>query len=233
MATKTGIDQDALITMFSQASAKQGEALRQAVAETTLRALQGRELTLKNIRGVLKTVAEAASTGAAQHGGKPAEVEALLGSAIDGMDTALLQAVEANRRALQQFLEQGADLQKGGIKSALSDLEKLEDTFFSSVSKAAQTAGAPLQGPWAQVLDSMKLKGTDSGAQAAQTVEQLLSQTQTAMRDGRAMSLRAGKALMDSYAALVSGVLIGMSEGLQRGGKDAGEGRAAPSSRKR
>lgn len=229
MATKTGIDQDALITMFSQASAKQGEALRQAVSETTLRALQGRELTLKNIRGVLKTVTEAASTGAAQHGGKPAEVEALLSSAIDGMDTALLQAVEANRRALQQFVDQGADLQKGGIKSALSDLEKLEDTFFSSVSKAAQTAGAPLQGPWTQVLESMKLNGTDSGAQAAQTVEQLLSQTQTAMRDGRAMSLRAGKALMDSYAALVSGVLIGMSEGLQRGGKDAG----APSSRKR
>ena len=229
MATKTGIDQEALITMFSQASAKQGEALRQAVSETTLRALQGRELTLKNIRGVLKTVTEAASSGVAQHGGKPAEVEALLSSAIDGMDTALLQAVEANRRALQQFLDQGADLQKGGIKSALSDLEKLEDTFFSSVSKAAQTAGAPLQGPWTQVLDSMKLNGTDSGAQATQTVEQLLSQTQTAMRDGRAMSLRAGKALMDSYAALVSGVLIGMSEGLQRGGKDAG----APSSRKR
>ena len=229
MATKTGIDQEALITMFSQASAKQGEALRQAVSETTLRALQGRELTLKNIRGVLKTVTEAASSGVAQHGGKPAEVEALLSSAIDGMDTALLQAVEANRRALQQFLDQGADLQKGGIKSALSDLEKLEDTFFSSVSKAAQTAGAPLQGPWTQVLDSMKLNGTDSGAQATQTVEQLLSQTQTAMRDGRAMSLRAGKALMDSYAALVSGVLIGMSEGLQRGGKDAD----APSSRKR
>lgn len=233
MATKTGIDQDALITMFSQASAKQGEALRQAVSETTLRALQGRELTLKNIRGVLKTVTEAASTGVAQHGGKPAEAEALLGAAIEGMDTALLQAVEANRRALQQFVDQGVDLEKGGIKSALSDLEKLEDTFFSSVSKAAQTAGAPLQGPWTQVLESMKLNGTDSGAQAAQTVEQLLSQTQTAMRDGRAMSLRAGKALMDSYAALVSGVLIGMSEGLQRGGKDTGEGRAAPSSRKR
>lgn len=229
MATKTGIDHDALIAMFSQASAKQGEALRQAVSETTLRALQGRELTLKNIRSVLKSVTEAASTGAAQHGGKPAEVEALLGSAIDGMDAALLQAVEANRRALQQFVDQGVDLQKGGIKSALTDLEKLEDTFFSSVSKAAQTAGAPLQGPWTQVLESMKLKGTDSGAQAAQTVEQLLAQAQSTLRDSRAAGLRAGQALMDSYAALVSGVLIGMSEGLQRSGKEGGEGRAAPS----
>ena len=47
---KAGIDQEALITMFSQASAKQGEAVRQAVSEATLRALQGRELTLDNVR---------------------------------------------------------------------------------------------------------------------------------------------------------------------------------------
>ena len=64
---KSGIDQDAMIDMFSQATTQQGEALRKAVSEATLKALQGRELTLKNIRGVLKTVTEAASTGAARH----------------------------------------------------------------------------------------------------------------------------------------------------------------------
>lgn len=37
------------------------------------------------------------------------------------------------------------------------------------------------------------------------------------MRDGRATGLRAAQALMESYAALASGVLIGMSEGLQQG----------------
>ena len=51
---KSGIDQDSLIKLFSQASTKQGEALRKAVSEATLKALQGRELTLQNIRGVLK-----------------------------------------------------------------------------------------------------------------------------------------------------------------------------------
>ena len=71
MANKTGIDQGALIEMFAQASAKQGEALRQAVGQATLGALQGRELTLKNIRGVVKTVTEAASTGASQSSAKP------------------------------------------------------------------------------------------------------------------------------------------------------------------
>ena len=64
---KAGIDQDALITMFAEASAKQGEALRKAVSEATLRALQGRELTLDNIKKVVKNVAEAASAGIARN----------------------------------------------------------------------------------------------------------------------------------------------------------------------
>jgi hypothetical protein len=41
-----------------------------------------------------------------------------------------------------------------------------------------------------------------------------MGQAQDALRKGRASSLRASQALMDSYAAMVSGVLIGMSEGL-------------------
>ncbi|HSW26116.1 MAG TPA: DUF6781 family protein [Burkholderiaceae bacterium] len=45
------------------------------------------------------------------------------------------------------------------------------------------------------------------------------------MRAGRASGLRGAQVMMDSYAALVSGVLIGMSEGLQSG-KPAGKTRA-------
>ncbi len=214
---KSGIDQDALVDMFSQATAKQGEALRKAVSEATLKALQGRELTLANIRGVLKTVTEAASSGAAKSGLPLPDVESLLGQAFAGMDAALLKTVEANRRALEQFVSQGVDVQEGQFKSALANLEKLEDTFFATVAKATQGVGKPLQGPWDQVLEAMKLKGTSTGAQASQTVEQMLAQAQTALRDSRSAGLRAAQAMMQSYATLVSGVLIGMSEGLQQG----------------
>ena len=218
---KSGIDQDALIDMFAQASAKQGDALRRAVSEATLKALQGRELTLDNIRKVLKTVTQAASAGAAQNAAPAADIERMLSTAFTGMDAALLQAVEANRKALQQFVDQGVGLQEKRMQSALADLEKMEDVFIATVSKAAQAAAAPLQGPWGQVIEAVKIKGTDTGAQAASTVEQLMAQAQTALRDSRAMGLRAAQALMDSYSALVSGVLIGMSEGLQKGGDPA------------
>ncbi len=221
---KSGIDQDALITMFSQATAKQGEALRKAVSEATLKALQGRELTMENIRKVLKTVTEASSAGAAMNPAGPVDIEAMLGKAFAGMDAALLQAVQANQKALQQFVDQGADLKDKQMKAALANVEKMEDMFFSAVSKAVQGAGGSLQGPWDQVLKGMKLSGTETGAQATQAVEQLMDQARSALRDGRATSMRAAQAMMDSYAAMVSGVLIGMSEGLSPPGGGASSG---------
>ena len=211
---KAGIDQDAIITMFSQATAKQGEALRKAVGDATLKALQGRELTLENIRKVLKTVTQASSAGAALNPAGPVDIEAMLSKAFAGMDGALLQAVQANQKALQRFVDQGADLKEKQMKSALDNVEKMEDVFFSAVGKAVQGVGSSLQGPWEQVLKGMKLSGTGTGAQATQAVEQLMEQARGVLRGGRVNGMRTAQAMMDSYAALVSGVLIGMSEGL-------------------
>jgi hypothetical protein len=212
--TKSGIDQDALIDMFAEASAKQGEKLRKAVANATLKALQGRELTLDNVRKVIKAVTQAASAGAQKNPASAVDIEGLLRKAIEGMDAALLKAVEANRKALQMLVDQGAQLREGQLKTVLAGVEKMEDMFFGAVGKAVQGVGTPLQGPWQQVLKSMKLEGTATGGAATQTVEQLMAQTQQALRKGRATSLRASQVLMDSYAAMVSGVLLGMSEGL-------------------
>ncbi|MDP9045876.1 MAG: hypothetical protein M3O01_13825 [Pseudomonadota bacterium] len=216
---KAGIDQDAITKMFAEATAKQGQALRQAVADATLKALQGRELTLDNIKKVLKTMTTAATTGAAQNTGSPVDIEAMLGTAFAGMDAALLQAVQANRKALQQFVDQGVGLQEKQLAGALANIEHMEDTFFATVGKAVQGVSGPMQAPWEHVLSAWKQKGTETGAQAHQTVEQLMAQTQTALRDTRAASVKAAQAMMDGYAALVSGVLIGMSEGLESGGR--------------
>jgi predicted lactoylglutathione lyase len=216
--TKAGIDQDAIIKMFSEATIKQGEALRKAVGNATSKALQGRELTIANIKKVLTTVTTAATMGAAKNVASPVDIEAMLGKAFDGMDGALLQAVEAHRKALQQFVDQGASLQEKQLKGVLSSLEKLEDTFFATVTKAVEGAGnLPMKGPWDQVLSAMKTKGSDTGAQATRTVQDLLVQTQTALLSGRASGAKAARAMLDGYSALVSGVLIGMSDGLQGG----------------
>ncbi len=209
-------DQNALIDMFENATAKGSAQLRQAVSQATLQALQGRELTLGNIRKALKSVSDAASMGAAKNVNPGIDPEALLDKAVAGMDDALLKAVEANRTALQQFATQGADLRDKHLKKALSDLEKMEDTMFAALKKTAETAGAPLASAWGQVMEKMQAGGTQSGAQASATAEQLVSQMQSTVREGRAAGLRAAQALAEGYATMVSGVLLGMSEALKQ-----------------
>jgi len=221
---KHGIDQEALITQFSEATAKQGAAVRKAVTEMTLKALQGRELTLANIRQVLNTVAKAAATGAGSNPLVPADAEALLAQAAAGIDAALATAVQANRKALQQMIEQGASLRETQAKKALADIEKMEDTFFAALHKAADGSQASLAGPWAEVLRTMQGKGTDTGAQAGATITQLLENAKKNLRDGRELGMGASQAMLDSYSTLVSGVLIGMSDALEQTAAEATPG---------
>ncbi len=216
---KSGIDQQAMIDMFAQASAQQQAQLRKGVFDATLAALQGRELSLKNIRSVLATVAQSASAGTARNPLGDVDAQQMLDTAVSGMDDALLKAVEANRVALQQLVDRGADLRETQMKKALSDLEKFEDMLQATVNKSAGSAADPMSAAWAQVAEKLKLGGTLSGNQAASAAagfEQQMAQMQTAMREGRAASMRAAQTLADSYTALVSGVLIGMSDALRQ-----------------
>ena len=221
MATSP-IDPHALISMFETATAKQGEQVRKAVGDATLAALQGRELSLKNIRSTLKAVTEAANTGVAKNMGAGVDAEAMLEKAVAGMDDALLKAVEANRLALGQLVAQGADLREKHLSKALADLEKFEDTLMASVRKAAGGAGDQLGAQWGAVLEKMQAGGTLSGTQATATAEKLMDDMQAAVRSSRAASLKAAQAMAESYTAMVSGVLLGMSEALQQGGSAKG-----------
>lgn len=229
---KPMFDQDALMEMFENATAKGSAQLRKAVSDATLQALQGRELTLKNIRSSLKAVSEAAGAGAAKNVAG-LDVETLLDKAVAGMDDAMLKAVDANRAALQTFVSQGADLRDKHLKKAIGDLEKMEDTLFGAVKKAAEGAGAPLAGAWQPILEKMQASGTLSGAKAATTAEDMVAQMQSAVRDTRAASLRAAQTMAESYAAMVSGVLIGMSEALQQGSATPAAPADKPAARRR
>jgi hypothetical protein len=223
--SKSTIDPEALISMFEQATAKQGAQLRKAAGDATLAALQGRELTLKNIRGALKTVSEAASQGVAKNMVQGVDPEALLDKAVAGMDDALLKAVEANQKALSTLAAQGASLRDGHLQKALSDLEKMEDSLFATLKKTASSAGAPMAGAWGSVLEKMQTQGTQSGAQASATAQDMAEQMQAAVRSTRAAGFRAAQVMAESYTAMVSGVLLGMSEALQSTAPDKKSGR--------
>lgn len=208
--TRTHIDADALIRQLSEATAKQGDAVRESVQQATLKALQGRELTLKSIKDTLKVVTQAVSAGAAQNP-LATGVEELLTQAVAGMDAAVLRAVEASRRALEQLVERGVDLQSKQLTKAMTELQKMEDTLFASIHKAAGDAAGGLQAPWAQALQGFRQDGSATGGAAQNAIQQLTSQSQAALREGRALGQRAAQAMLDHYTTLASGVLIGMS----------------------
>jgi hypothetical protein len=212
---KPMFDPTELIAQFETATVNGSEQLRQAVSSATLQALKGREMTLSNIKGALKTVAEAASQGAARNLNPGVDPQALLDKAVGGMDDALLKTVEAHRAALQSLAAQGADLKDKHLKRALSDLEKMEDTMFDVLKKAAAGAATPMAAAWGQVLEKTQMGGTQAGATASATAQDLIAQMQTGMRETRAASLKAAEALAQGYSAMVSGVLLGMAEALK------------------
>lgn len=239
---KPGFDSEALISMFENASTRGSAKLREGVEQATLAALQGRELTLKNIRGALESVTAAVSQGASRN---MAGIDAagMVDKAVKGMDDALLKAVQANRAALQQFVDRGADLREKQWKKALEDLDRFEETLMGAVRKAADGAG-PLTAPWQQVLEKMQAGGTASGASAATAAEQFATQMQDGLRSSRMAGMRVAKALADSYAAMASGVLVGMQSAMggsrssqedaadDAGARDAGDDSAPAAARK-
>jgi hypothetical protein len=210
---KPMIDTDAVLTQMTAQAVAQGESLRSTVRDLTLQALQSRELSLAQIKSVIRSVTEGVNLGAAQ--GK-VDGDEVFSQAIAGMDDALLKVVEASRIALHQIT--GArEFRDSHLKKALNDLERLEDEFFATVKKAATGAGTPFKSQWSGALQESMSAGTATGAQVMSMMEQYGDQVRSAARAQRDASLRAVHALAQNFATLASGVLIGLTEAMQQG----------------
>jgi len=206
------MDADEVLKGLARESVKQGENLRAGVRELTLNALRGRELTVDQIKRVMRAVTEGVSLGATTSDVDPDRV---LGEAFSGLDEAVLKAVQANHLALQQLSSQG----EGGSKlqKALDDLERLEDEFLKTVKDATKQGSQQLRDQWAKLLQQKEDAGTATQAQIEQTLDQFSDRMRDAVRHQRRMAVKAGEAMAQNFATLASGILIGLTEGLQQG----------------
>lgn len=209
------IDSDEMLKQMTAQAVAQGESLRATVRDLTLRALQSRELSLTQIKSVVKNVTEGVNIGALQ--GK-LDTDEAFGQALAGMDDALLKAVEASRIALAQITGD-REFRDSNLKKALNEIERLEDEFLDTVKKAAAGAGAQVKSQWAGVLADRMEMGTATGAQAMAMMEQYGDQVRAAARAQREAGFKAAHALAQNFHALASGVLIGLSEALDAGGR--------------
>jgi hypothetical protein len=216
---EVAMDADEVLKATARESVKQGENLRSAVREITLGALRSRELTLGEIKRVVRSVTEGVSAGAASSKLDPGDV---LSDALAGMDEAVLKAVEANHLALQRLAEQGQSLRDSQMRKALDQLEQLEDQFLATVKDAAKKGSRQLKDQWAAVLQRTESNGTRTADQIEATMEEFGSRMHEAMKQQRRTALKAAEVMAENFTTLASGILIGMTEGLQQGKKKKG-----------
>ena len=209
--TNPAIDVDQVLKSLASQSIKQGSNVRTAVRNLTLKALQQRELTLHQIGKVLRSVTEGATLGVAK---REIKVEKALSDTVAGMDDALLKAVQASNVALHKLTGEGYDYEDSNLKQALDELEKLEDEIIQSIVQATAGASEKVKAPWNRVLEKTRRSGTATGTQVTSTLRDYAARAQAAMREQRETGFKTAHLLTQNFAILVSGILIGMSEGL-------------------
>jgi hypothetical protein len=220
--TTHSTDVDQVLKSLATESIKQGGNVRAAIRDLTLNALQQRELTLDQIRNVLRSVAMGVNLGVAD---REEKVEKALADTVAGMDDALLKAVQACNVALRKLTGKGGDYEDSNLKQALDELEGVEDAMFRSIATATESASEKMKAPWNRVLHATRLSGTAAGTQVASTLRDYAQRAQSAIREQRETSVKTAHLLTQNFATLASGVLIGMSEGL--GAKQAAVRRKA------
>src|SRR4051812_39249258 len=199
------MDADEVLKATARESVKQGENLRTAVRELTLNALRGRELTLGEIKRVVRSVTEGVNAGAA---GSKAGAEEVVSEAFAGMDEAVLKAVQANHMALQQLAAQGQSLRQSHFKNALDQLEQLEDQFLATVKDAAKKGSKQMKDQWATVLQQKETAGTQTATQIEKTLEEFGDRMHEAVKQQRRTALKAAEVMAENFNALASGILI-------------------------
>lgn len=211
---------DDVLKSLAQETVKQSENLRAGVRELTLNALRGRELTVAQIKRVVKAVTEGVSLGAAT---SKLDAEMVIGEAFAGMDEAVLKAVQANHLALQQLAAQGQSLRESHLKRALDEVERLEDEFLGAVKDATKKGSQTLREQWSAVLKQSETRGTETAAQVERTLEEFGDRMHEAVKQQRRTALKAAESMAENFTALASGILIGLTEGLQQGKQRPGE----------
>ena len=210
------MDADEILKGLARESVKQGENLRSVVRELTLNALKGRELTLAEIKRVVRSVSEGVNLGATA---SKLDGERVFSEALAGMDDAVLRAVQANHLALQSLAAQGQSLRESHMKKALDELERLEDAFLSSVKDAAKKGSRQVKDQWAAVLQRTETTGTGTASQVETTLEEFGDRMHQAVKQQRRAALKATEAMAENFTTLANGILIGLTEGLQQGKK--------------
>ena len=195
----------------AEAAGERSGDLRATVRDMTLRALKSRELSLSEVREVVRAVSEGVSMGLGKRGG---ELKGAAPEAFAGLDQAVRKSAEATKLAAQQLLSQGKDLTAQDIKPVLEDLKRLESEMLDTLGQAADRAGSRVKEAFTELLSHARRTGTDTGRQVADTISEFSGRAAPALKAGAADSVAAARELSKRIAVAASGILSGMADAL-------------------
>lgn len=157
------VDQQALANLFAQATPDQNEALSEAACSALLNTLTERPLTPQKIYSAVILTTQTISCGAARNNLSAADVEAMLSSALNGMDAALLQIAQTQVKSLHRSIEGGAGLHERSLATTMAAIKSLECDFVAAVTTAIQHAECSAQAPWTRALNALQQTGSRTG----------------------------------------------------------------------
>jgi hypothetical protein len=143
------MDPDEMLKAMAEEAVKQHKHIRTAIRDLTIKALQMREVSLKQVNTVVRKVTEGVNLGVNQ---ERLDVEKTLSDAFAGMDEALLKVVEANKVALGRLTDSGASFEESIVKKGLKEVEALEEQFLDGIKAAARKASDQAKEQWKTIL---------------------------------------------------------------------------------
>lgn len=183
--------------------------LRTTVRDMTLRALRSRDLSLAEVKSVVRAVSEGVSIGLEKRGG---EVKGAASDALAGLDEAVKKSAEATKLAAEQLVSQGKDITNQDLKPVYEDMKRLEGEMLDAVSQAGERAGSRVKQEFADLVSHARRVGTDTGRLVADTVAEFNGRVASSLKGSASESAGAARELSKRLALVASGILAGMSE---------------------
>ena len=187
-----------------------GASIRDAVRDLVVRALSHQPLTQDYIRAVATSMLEGTVAGAPQGSTETAQA---LREAAEGIDEAIARAAQASHLAIQEAAGRVDEFTENDLRQALRDLGQLETMFQDVVNSLAKGGSKVSRGIAEDIAHHFERAGTDTARAVRRAME--------AGRGAGAHHLpypadmaRATRSWLSTIAAIGSGILSGLSEGL-------------------
>ncbi|PKM02641.1 MAG: hypothetical protein CVV17_05410 [Gammaproteobacteria bacterium HGW-Gammaproteobacteria-7] len=187
-----------------------GESIRDAVRDLMVRALGHQPLTQDNIRAVATSVLEGAIAGAPQGSTEAARA---LREAAEGIDEAIARAAQASHLAIAEAVGRADEFSENDLRQALRDLRELENLFQDVVISVAKGGSSVSRSIVEDLARHFERAGTDTARAVRQAMEtgQGAGAHHLPYLGDMARTTRSG---LSTIAAIGSGILSGLSEGL-------------------